>query len=318
MAIRLAAAPLRTFGIKDAAAAVVAGVSVSLVSALFAAVALSRLAGGRKRGGDEGTRAAWFMLVWPAGFFLAQVYSEALFLALALWAILHAREGRWTAAAILASCAVLTRGAGVALVPAIAIAAAIRIHRVASRSIGGSDNDASARDNDANMAARLSARELIGIAEAILVPLGVFAVWKLSYLGTRFDIVERAFFGRSIDPEASIRSWLAAFAAIGSGKGDTAAYYLLELVSLVAVVVSTVLGARKHPDLAAFGALAFGLAFASVVPQGLVRYALSCPLVFVMAARSTGNTGAERAYTLASALLMAFLAVLFSLDMWVG
>ena len=304
-AIRVAMAPFRGFGVSEAGSAVIAGGAVSLISALFAALALSRLAGGSKRREDEGTRAAWFLLVFPSGFFLAQVYTESLFLALALWAIAFARDRRWTVAAILASCAVLTRGAGVALVPAIAIVGAQRIGRVTRRVRAESRRP------------RLSAREIIGIAEAI-IPLGVFAVWKLSYLGTRFDIVERAFFGRILDPAASIRSWLAAFAAIGAGKGETATYYLLELLSLVAIVVSTAQGARRHPDLAAFGVVAIALAFFSVVPQGLVRYALSCPLVFVMASRYTGKRTAERAYTLASVLLMAFLAVLFSLDMWVG
>ncbi len=340
-AIRVAMAPLLVIGVESAGAAAIAGVAVSSLASLFAAIALARLARGswrhsrramdargvRALAREEGTRAAWLMLVFPSGFFLAQVYTEALFLAFALWAIAFARDRRWFGTALLASCAVLTRAAGVALVPAIAIVAGGHIAQASRKTTElragvapgiAPDVDAKIARNGGGLDGRERTMELLGIAEAILVPLSVFIVWKLSVLGTRFDIVERAFFGRAIDPVASIRSWLSAFASIGAGKGDAAAYYALELASLVAALASAAWGFRRHPDLAVFGLATLALSFFSCVPQGLVRYALSCPLVFVLAARLTRNRGAERAYATASVLLMGFLAALFTLDMWVG
>lgn len=82
-AIAAAAVPLKLFGLNPIAAASLGGVIVSLLGTLLAMFSLYELT--RKELGEEGgLRAAFYMLIFPTGFFLAQVYTEGLFIGLAL------------------------------------------------------------------------------------------------------------------------------------------------------------------------------------------------------------------------------------------
>ena len=101
---------------------VLAGVLVSLGAALVAFVLLYRLAEPRL-GADGARRAVLYLAVFPTSLFLQAVYSEALFLALALAAFLLAERGRFAAAGAFAGLALLTRPAGLALLPALALLA---------------------------------------------------------------------------------------------------------------------------------------------------------------------------------------------------
>jgi len=78
------------------------GLAVSLVAGAIAMVALARL-GEREGGAGAGRRTVIALLAGPPAVFLFAGYSEAVFLALALPAWLLARQGRWAAAALLAT-----------------------------------------------------------------------------------------------------------------------------------------------------------------------------------------------------------------------
>jgi hypothetical protein len=101
---------------------VLAGVVISLAATLGAFVLLHRLAETRL-GEDGARRAVLYLAVFPMALFLQAVYSEALFLFLALLAFFLAERGRYPAAGIVAGLAVLTRAAGIALLPALAVLA---------------------------------------------------------------------------------------------------------------------------------------------------------------------------------------------------
>jgi hypothetical protein len=101
---------------------VVAGIAVSLAAALVAFVLLHRIAEERL-GADGARRAVLYLAFFPMSLFLQAVYSEALFLTLALAAFLLAERGRWPAAAAVTGLALLTRPAAVALLPALALLA---------------------------------------------------------------------------------------------------------------------------------------------------------------------------------------------------
>jgi Mannosyltransferase (PIG-V) len=101
---------------------VLAGVVISLAATLGAFVLLHRLAEARL-GEDGARRAVLYLAVFPMALFLQAVYSEALFLFLALLAFFLAERGRYPAAGIVAGLAVLTRAAGIALLPALAVLA---------------------------------------------------------------------------------------------------------------------------------------------------------------------------------------------------
>ena len=101
---------------------VLAGVLVSLAATAAAFVLLYRLAEPRL-GADGARRAVLYLAVFPTSLFLQAVYSEALFLALALAAFLVAERQRFLAAGALAGLALLTRPAGLALLAALALLA---------------------------------------------------------------------------------------------------------------------------------------------------------------------------------------------------
>ena len=101
---------------------VLAGIVISLAAALGSFALLYRLAE-PKLGADGARRAVLYLAVFPTALFLQAVYSESLFLVLVLAAFLFAERGRWPAAGVMTGLAVLTRIAGVALLPALAVMA---------------------------------------------------------------------------------------------------------------------------------------------------------------------------------------------------
>jgi hypothetical protein len=101
---------------------VLAGLSISLATSLGAFFLLHQLA--EQRLGVEGARrAVLYLAVFPMTLFLIAVYSESLFLLLALATFVLAERGKWLPAWSTAGLAILTRIAGVALLPALLLMA---------------------------------------------------------------------------------------------------------------------------------------------------------------------------------------------------
>jgi len=99
-----------------------AGVVVSLAAGAAAFVLLYRLTSLRL--GEEAARnTVLFLAVAPTSLFFGAVYSESLFLLLAVAAFLLAERGRFWEAGAAAGLALLTRSAGVALLPALVVLA---------------------------------------------------------------------------------------------------------------------------------------------------------------------------------------------------
>jgi hypothetical protein len=100
--------------------ALVGGLLVSLAAGVAALATLHRLA--LIELGERPARAAvWLLACFPAAFFLSAVYSESLFLALSLGAVLAARTQRWVVAAVLGALAAATRSAGLVLLVPLAL-----------------------------------------------------------------------------------------------------------------------------------------------------------------------------------------------------
>jgi Mannosyltransferase (PIG-V) len=112
---------------------IVAGLVVSLLCCLGAFLLLYRLAEDRL-GADGAARSVLYLAIFPMAIFLQAVYSESLFLLLSLAAFALAERGRFAGAGIVTGLAILTRAAGLALLPALAVLA--WRHRERIRALG--------------------------------------------------------------------------------------------------------------------------------------------------------------------------------------
>ena len=101
---------------------VLAGIIVSLAASLAAFFLLHDLAE-TKLGVEGAHRTVIYLAVFPMTLFLQAVYSEALFLLLTVAAFVLAERRRFGPAGLIAGLALLTRPAGLALLPALALIA---------------------------------------------------------------------------------------------------------------------------------------------------------------------------------------------------
>lgn len=294
--IRALSLPLRVFGLGDIATATLAGVIVALVGALGGMIALYELVRD-ELGEGGGVRTAFYLLIFPSGFFLAQVYAEGLFIALAFGSLALAARGRLTWAAILAGLAVWARSTGVLLLIPLALGWLRQLPH--QPSVNG----------------RALAR-----GSVLLIPALAFAVWWLA-LGDQFRLVEDHWFGRSpTDWERTRQGWQVAWDSLRSAKtiGQMRAYYALEFASILLALLACLLTLRRYPGPALFGLAVLAVTAGSGAPQSLIRYVLVVPSVFITAGR-WGRSGIfDRAWTTVSLLLMGLLVTLFTFDMWVA
>jgi hypothetical protein len=97
--------------------------TVSTLASLFVAPLMHRLVRHDHHPGVA-LRAAWFVLIFPTAYFLHIGYTESLFMALVLGAMLAGRGRRWWLAGLLGGLAALTRVNGLVLLLALGVEAA--------------------------------------------------------------------------------------------------------------------------------------------------------------------------------------------------
>ena len=105
-----------------------AGLLVSILASFAAALGVYAVAerfGGRR----AGFAAAGLWAVWPGSGVEWAVYSDSLYVALAVWACYAALTHRWLAAGVLAFAAGLNRPTAAALIAALAVAALLAVRR---------------------------------------------------------------------------------------------------------------------------------------------------------------------------------------------
>ena len=304
--IRMLSLPLSLLGLNSIATATLAGVVVSLLGTLAAVLALFELA--RTDLGEEGgLRAAFYLLIFPSGFFLAQVYTEGLFVGLAFSSLVLLRRGHRSGAAVLAVLATFTRAAGVVLVIPLLLSWI--------------------REGEW-MELDLEWRQIyfkglpwpaIGRALVVLAPVLAFMLWRVSYYGMAFSRVEAEYFGRGLLSLGDTYSaWSDALRSLFGNNPQAAAYYTIEFGAILLGFVACIAGLRRHPDLAWFGLLLVFLSFTSGPAQGMHRYVLGAPPVFLFLSRLGQNPTFDRLWTIGSILVMGMMATLFMFDMWAG
>jgi hypothetical protein len=292
--IRVFSTPLRPL-LGPVAAAGLVGVLVSVLGAIGAALSLFFLV--RVDGSESRAfKTAFFFLVFPTSFFLAQVYTEGLFTGLAFGSMALARVRKVGWAALLAVLATWTRPVGVCLFLPLAWAC-------------WEDWQARGRDRAA----------LAGFLFA-LAPVAAFLVWRLSPLGRNFHDVERDFFGRgALNLRDSVTSWGHALALLRDGRPETRVYYGMEIATTLAALGACLFTVRRMPGASLFGLAAILVPLTSGPLQGMVRFVLVAPPLFVvLGGMAERSEVLDRAWTVASVLLLGMLATLFTFDLWVA
>lgn len=318
--MRLFSFPLSLLGMNPIATATLAGVIVSALGTLAAMLSLYDLT--RESLGEEGSlRAVFYLLIFPTGFFLVQVYTEGLFVGLAFACLAMLKQKHLFYAALLGAAATLTRAVGMALVIPMAITW-----------IRTSEWYALDLEWRQIYFKKIPLRPLWHALLAF-APLIAFLAWKFSYLGFAFDYVEGHQFGRVyMDLQYAFGSWAYSFYEMILGilhlEGPPAlhlfinpqhgAYYFTELLGMAVGLVAILRCLKTDPELAWFSLAVFLISFGSGPAQGMHRYVLAAPAVFISLARWGKNPVFDRAWTLISLLLMGLLAMLFAFNFWVA
>ena len=99
---------------------------------------------------------------------------------------------------------------------------------------------------------------------------------------------------------------------------ERTAYFLTEFLGLVIGVVTCFTCIKHYPEIAFFSLAVLLISWGSGPAQGIIRYIMGAPAVFVMLAKWGQNTVFDRAWTVASILLMGLLAMLFAFNFWVA
>jgi Gpi18-like mannosyltransferase len=297
--IRVFAFPIRFLNLAPIATSTLAGVIVSVLGALAGMIALYDLA--REELGEQGgLRAAFYLLIFPTGFFLAMMYTEGLFVGLAFGSLALMQRKQWHWAILLSVLATLTRAVGVLLVFPLVIAFA-----------------RSGQWKQVGMSR--SGLKSLALLLLLFAPLLVYLLWRISYLGQMFQLVEANYFGRQfLDPGTLLNGWGRAFLSIFGENHQAAAYNLIEFSATLLGILACIFCFRRYPEVASFSLAVILISMMSIYPQGMHRYVLTAPAVFLFLGRLGKNVAFDRSWATLSTLLMGALALLYAADMWAG
>jgi hypothetical protein len=306
MLIRLFAIPLSLLGLNPVATATLAGVIVSALGGLGAMLALYDLTRD-SLGDDGGIRAAFYLIIFPTGFFLVQVYTEGVFVGLAFGCLAMLQRKNWLMAALLASCTVLTRAVG--------IAAFIPLFVNWVRTGDWLDLDLEWRQ----LFLQGISKRALWRALLVFAPIITFLAWRFSYYGLAFSFVETEFFGSSfMNLGRTFFVWTDALRSIFMAIPPRTANYLLVISIAVLGLVAAFKTMKNYPEVAWFSLVVIIISIGSGPPSGIHRYVLTTPAIFIYLAQLGKNPVFDRAWTVFSILWMGALAALFAFNMWVA
>lgn len=270
-----------------------AGLLVSLVAGAVASVALGRLA---VLEGLPASRAVLYLVLSPYAVFLFAGYSEALFLALALWGWLAARQDRWVLAGLLVAGAATVRISGLFLACGLVVQYLV-VHRGRVRA------------------------DAVALAAPFLAIAAYFAyLWRLTGDWLRWSHAQGEGWGRELTaPWVSFRTTLSAARNLEQGAEYVWSFRAEILAVAVGLVLTVVLLVHRRWGEATYvglsvTALATSSYYLSVGRATLLWW----PLFLLLAAAAQRRSWVHLAYVAASAPLMALLVLTFTSGRWVG
>lgn len=271
----------------------VAGMAIAFAATLVSAVGLYRLIR-LDHGRSTARLGVLAMSVFPTAFALVAPYSEAVFLAFAIWAFLFARTGRWQAAGVCALFAGLARIHGAFILPALAVEYWLARRRI---------------DRDAGWL-------LLG-AGGPLIYLAINALTfgdPLYFVGIQTSV----FHVSTTAPWTALSNAVAGASAVQPTE-YWATVYLAPLAAYVVLgltTVWTIIGRGGRPSYAIYTGLAF-LSFATLSwPISVPRYLMGAFPIFIAAGRLGGRPWLGPPLFVASTLLFGVFLTLFVMGHW--
>lgn len=269
-----------------------AAVAIALVASVAAAIGLYRLIsldGSR----DLAKAGVLAMIVFPTGYAFVAPYSEAMFLALAVWSFVAIRRDDVRLAGILGALAALTRIQGIFLLPALGLE-----YFLAGRRIG--------RDFlwilfvGSGLLAYLAVNQLYfgDPLHFLAVQHDTFTVWNVP----PWEVISNLVSGSLSGPPSEF--WVTIFVAP-----------LAAIMLLGAVTAWTLVSRHSRPSYALYTAISL-IAFASLSwPISVPRYILGVFPIFI-AVGSSFRTALGSAALIACVLLLGMFTTLFAIGHW--
>ena len=286
-----------TTAMTDLARGTLAGVIVSLLGTLAAMFALYDLMRDEMDENDR-LRAVFYFLIFPSAFFMATVYTEGLFMGIAFSVLALSKRGNWVGASLLAILAPWTRAVGAALFIGLVVRWLLTF------------------DWKKSFKAQLTRNFFLQGFFATFPALSYYA-WRWSDFGKGWEVTQQ-WFGRvelGFTQTIGAYAWQLEHAAT---HPESQVYFALEFICLALALATTFVYLRKDPAVALFGLTVIVLSTFSGGGQGLARYVLPVPAIYIVLACWGRNPAFDRTWTLASAFTMGLSAVLFAFDFWVG
>ncbi len=270
-----------------------AGLVMSLVAGALASVALGRLA---VLEGAPASRAVLYLVLSPYAVFLFAGYSEALFLALALWGWLCARQERWLAAGLLVA------GASTVRISGLFLACGLLVHHLVVRR-----------------------GHLRADAAALLAPFAAVAayfgyLWAITGDPWRWFSAQEVGWGRVSTPPWDALATTVRAAFDGAQGAEYAWSFRAEIIAVaVGVVLTVVLLRRRAWGEATYVGLSVGALATSTYYLSVGRATLLWwPLFVLLALSSARRPWLHTVYVALSAPVMALLVLTFTSGRWVG
>jgi hypothetical protein len=269
----------------------IAGLLISVVATVAAAVGIYRLARLDGASRPVARAAVLAMSIFPTSFALVPPYSEPLFIALVVWSFLRARRADWVGAGILGMLAGLTRLPGVFVLPALLL-------------------ELRGRSRNPSMLGLL----LIGLAPIIYLGINWWAYGDpLFFLGVQ----QRVFAVQTVLPWAAIGNLVSSVATLGGDSFWATVYVapLLALLLLAVILAWTLLSRRGRGSYFVYAGLSL-LSFASLSwPISVPRYILGVfPLFLMLGGLARSRFGTPLA--VASILVLGLFTTEFALGRW--
>jgi Gpi18-like mannosyltransferase len=234
------------------------------------------------------------MSVFPPAYSLVAPYSEALFLAVAVWAFVFARERNWRGAGLLALIAGVTRIQGVFLVPALLVEYWLTRRRL------GVD----------------AAWLLVGLGG----PLLYLALNHVTFGDALhfLDVQQQTFFVRTVAPWISIPQVIGNAARFEPTENWVTVYLApaVALGILAAVTLWTAFGRGRRASYFVYSALTLATFVVLSWPISVPRYLMGVFPIFIAAGRIAVRPWIGVALFTASTLLLGMFATLFLIGHW--